>query len=73
MESNIQSLQWMRLSCLELSGIGQRERLESLGIPVVIDNPNVGENLQDHVSSYISYELADGNSSGDVLVNPMVI
>jgi choline dehydrogenase-like flavoprotein len=57
---------------LELSGIGQKERLESLGIPVVIDNPNVGENLQDHASSHISYELADGIPSGDALVNPMV-
>lgn len=58
---------------LELSGIGQRERLESLGIPVVIDNPNVGENLQDHPSSHISYELADGIMSGDALANPEVV
>ncbi|OKL55911.1 hypothetical protein UA08_08800 [Talaromyces atroroseus] len=57
---------------LELSGIGQRDRLESLGIPVVIDNPNVGENLQDHPSSHISYELAEGIMSGDALVNPEV-
>jgi choline dehydrogenase-like flavoprotein len=55
---------------LELSGIGQRQRLESLGITVVIDNPNVGENLQDHPSSHISYELADGVMSADALVNP---
>ncbi|HEY8564193.1 MAG TPA: GMC family oxidoreductase N-terminal domain-containing protein [Beijerinckiaceae bacterium] len=34
---------------LELSGIGQGERLRELGIPVVHDAPGVGENLQDHL------------------------
>lgn len=31
---------------LELSGVGSKSRLAALGIDVVIDNPNVGENLQ---------------------------
>jgi choline dehydrogenase len=35
---------------LELSGIGQRERLEQLGIEVRRDLPGVGENLQDHLT-----------------------
>lgn len=35
---------------LELSGVGQRERLEKFGIPVVQDLPGVGENLQDHLT-----------------------
>jgi choline dehydrogenase len=34
---------------LELSGIGQAERLQALGVPVVADLPGVGENLQDHL------------------------
>jgi choline dehydrogenase len=34
---------------LELSGIGQAERLAGLGIPVLHDLPGVGENLQDHL------------------------
>jgi choline dehydrogenase len=34
---------------LELSGIGQAQRLQGLGIPVVSDLPGVGENLQDHL------------------------
>jgi choline dehydrogenase len=34
---------------LELSGIGQAARLASLGIPVTLDRPGVGENLQDHL------------------------
>jgi choline dehydrogenase len=33
---------------LELSGIGQAERLRALGIEVVHDLPGVGENLRDH-------------------------
>ncbi|KAI1273001.1 glucose-methanol-choline oxidoreductase-like protein [Xylaria sp. FL0933] len=45
---------------LELSGIGSRERLEKLSIPIVVDNPNVGENLQDHPNAGISFEVADG-------------
>jgi choline dehydrogenase len=34
---------------LELSGIGQPDRLASLGIPITHDLPGVGENLQDHL------------------------
>ena len=33
---------------LELSGVGQSDRLARLGIEVVHDSPGVGENLQDH-------------------------
>jgi len=33
---------------LMLSGIGNGETLNNLGIPVVLDSPEVGENLQDH-------------------------
>ncbi|CAG9945097.1 unnamed protein product [Clonostachys rosea f. rosea IK726] len=33
---------------LEISGIGSRTLLESHGIPIIVDNPIVGENLQDH-------------------------
>ncbi|PIL27210.1 hypothetical protein GSI_10354 [Ganoderma sinense ZZ0214-1] len=34
---------------LELSGIGSRATLESANIPVQVDLPTVGENLQDHI------------------------
>lgn len=34
---------------LELSGIGQGERLSKMGIPTLHDLPGVGENLQDHL------------------------
>ncbi|OWP03997.1 glucose oxidase [Marssonina coronariae] len=45
---------------LELSGIGNPDILEPLGIQVVVDLPTVGENLQDQVNNEISYS---GNSS----------
>lgn len=34
---------------LQLSGIGERKHLESLGIDVKVDLPGVGENLQEHL------------------------
>ncbi len=38
---------------LELSGVGDGERLRRLGIEVVHHLPGVGENLQDHLELYI--------------------
>ena len=55
---------------LELSGIGNKKLLESHGIPVVVDNPNVGEHLQDHPIVCVSYEVNEGVPSGDALSNP---
>ena len=40
---------------LERSGIGARQRLEALGIDVVADRAQVGENLQDHLMPRICY------------------
>lgn len=34
---------------LMLSGIGSAEHLKALGIPVIVDLPGVGQNLQDHL------------------------
>lgn len=42
---------------LELSGIGQAQRLQSLDIPVIADLPAVGENLQDHCNNYVFYDV----------------
>ena len=36
---------------LELSGIGNPEVLKAAGIDVKVDNPAVGENLQEHMST----------------------
>ena len=53
---------------LELSGIGDSQILASLGIPVVVDNKNVGENLQDHLMTGVSFEVNDGVMTGDSLM-----
>lgn len=53
---------------LELSGIGDPELLSSLNISVVIANKNVGENLQDHPMSGLSFEVRDGEKTLDDLL-----
>lgn len=53
---------------LELSGIGNGELLKSLDIPVIVENPNVGENLQDHLITAISMEVVDGIPTSDGLM-----
>ena len=42
---------------LELSGIGQGQRLRSLGVEVLHDSPGVGENLQDHLQLRPMYRI----------------
>ncbi len=41
---------------LQLSGIGPRALLQQRGIPVVVDAPGVGENLQDHLQIRLGFE-----------------
>lgn len=41
---------------LELSGIGNKDLLERLGVTVVLDQQGVGENLQDHLMARICFE-----------------
>jgi choline dehydrogenase len=41
---------------LQLSGIGPADHLQSLGIPVVLDQPNVGANFQDHLDLFVIAE-----------------
>ena len=44
---------------LELSGIGGADLLQRLGINVVVDNPHVGENLQNHLFTGLTFEAHD--------------
>ncbi|KAI4173725.1 MAG: hypothetical protein LQ348_006486 [Seirophora lacunosa] len=57
---------------LELSGVGSRALLEQHGIESVVDNPFVGENLQDHAMATLSFEAADGIPTGDILRDPQI-
>ncbi|KAE9972515.1 hypothetical protein EG328_004941 [Venturia inaequalis] len=58
---------------LELSGVGSAKLLNGLGIDVIIDNPNVGENLQDHPMATVSVEAADELKTGDAMRDPAVV
>jgi choline dehydrogenase len=50
---------------LMLSGIGPADHLGEHGIPVVVDNPNVGSNLMDHPMYMLNYETtARGTLAG---------
>jgi choline dehydrogenase-like flavoprotein len=44
---------------LELSGIGGADLLQRLAIDVVVDNPHVGENLQNHLFTGLVFEACD--------------
>ncbi|KAL3420925.1 GMC oxidoreductase [Phlyctema vagabunda] len=57
---------------LELSGIGNETLLQEHGIETLVNNSNVGENLQDHGYVPFSWEVADDQVSGDILRNPEV-
>ncbi|MFC3165650.1 GMC family oxidoreductase [Ciceribacter thiooxidans] len=41
---------------LMLSGIGPADHLKSIGVPVVLDQPGVGSNLQDHLDLFVIAE-----------------
>jgi len=49
---------------LQLSGIGDKNLLNGLGIDVVVDLPGVGENLQDHVSAGMSFKPKHKKDAG---------
>ncbi len=53
---------------LELSGIGAKSVLELCDISVRINNPFVGENLQDHILTGVSFELKEGVHTADDLL-----
>jgi choline dehydrogenase len=46
------------IQLLKLSGIGPAGELGRLGVPVVLDRPGVGENLQDHLQLRLIYKVA---------------
>ena len=42
---------------LQLSGIGPADLLQKHGVPVVVDAPGVGENLQDHLQLRMAFKV----------------
>ena len=52
---------------LMLSGVGPKAHLATLGIPVVADRSNVGQNLQDHLDCLITRRYNDAGLFGPSL------
>ena len=48
---------------LQLSGIGPAAHLRSLGIEVRVDSPEVGQNMREHLLTWLQYWLKDGRDS----------
>jgi choline dehydrogenase len=40
---------------LQMSGVGDRDHLESIGVPLTVHSPGVGANLQDHLEVYFQH------------------
>ncbi len=56
---------------LQLSGIGPGQLLQDHGIDVVVDSPEVGSNLQDHLQIRTVYKTTKANTLNDELSNPI--
>ncbi|WP_043008111.1 GMC family oxidoreductase [Comamonas testosteroni] len=56
---------------LELSGVGQAERLQTLGISVVANVQGVGENLIDHLQARITFECTQRVTLNEVMSSPL--
>jgi len=55
---------------LQLSGLGPADHLRGLGIDVVLDQPEIGANLQDHVNLFTICECT-GDHSYDKYARPL--
>ncbi len=55
---------------LQLSGVGPADLLRDLGIPVIVDAPEVGRNLQDHYQARLIVRLKHRISLNNQVRNP---
>lgn len=55
---------------LELSGIGDPEVLEAAGVECKIENLAIGNNLQDHILSTVTWEVTPGNPTLELIYDP---
>jgi choline dehydrogenase len=51
---------------LQISGIGPAEHLQEIGVPVVLDAPGVGRNLQDHYVARVQHRVRDAISTNQL-------
>jgi choline dehydrogenase-like flavoprotein len=50
---------------LQISGVGPARHLSSLGVPVVADSPQIGENLVDHRAVMMQFDVARGSDNDE--------
>ena len=58
---------------LQLSGIGAGGLLQSLGLPVLVDRPAVGQNLQEHMFFQLKYRVTRGSLNTQFAGFPLMI
>src|SRR6201996_6073222 len=58
---------------LQLSGIGPADLLRTIGIPVIVDAQEVGQNLQDHYQARMIVRLKERISLNDQVRNPFAL
>lgn len=56
---------------LELSGVGEAKFLQSMGIPVVMHSPEVGENHLDHLQVRLTYKCTIPVTLNDIMQSPL--
>jgi choline dehydrogenase len=56
---------------LQVSGVGPAALSRELGVPVVVDRPGVGENLQDHFGPSLTYRCTRPVTLNDKVNNPI--
>lgn len=58
---------------LQLSGIGAGNLLQSLGLPVLVDKPAVGRNLQEHLYFQVKFRVTRGSLNGQLAGIPLAM
>jgi choline dehydrogenase len=58
---------------LQLSGIGAGKLLQSLGLPVLVDKPAVGQNLQEHLYFAVKYRVTRGSLNAQLAGVPLMV
>jgi choline dehydrogenase-like flavoprotein len=58
------------IQTLLLSGVGPAAQLQQFGIPVVLDKPGVGENLQDHLQLRMIYKVSGITTLNETYASP---
>ncbi len=56
---------------LMLSGIGAGPSLQAMGIPVAVDAPEVGRNLQDHFMVRFAFRTKPCGTLNEIMANPL--